>query len=46
MRQPVKIYANGELIAKDEIMVSGKNNGITLLEGVKGFRELGFEKKA
>jgi hypothetical protein len=46
MRQPVKIYANGELIAKGEIMVSGKNIGITLLEGVKGFRELGFEKKA
>ena len=46
MRQPVKIYANGELIAKGEIMVSVKNIGITLLEGVKGFRELGFEKKA
>lgn len=42
---PVKIYANGELIAKGEIMVSGENIGITLLEGVKGFRELGFVKK-
>lgn len=43
---PFKIYANGELIAKGEIMVSGENIGITLLEGVKGFRELGVVKKA
>lgn len=42
---PVKIYANGELIAKGEIIVSGENIGITLLEGVKGYRELGFLKK-
>jgi len=27
-------------------MVSGENIGITLLEGVKGFRELGVVKKA
>ena len=41
---PVKIYANGELIAKGEIVVTGESIGITLLEGVKGFRELGFIK--
>jgi len=42
---PVKIYANGELIAKGEIIVTGENIGITLLEGVKSFRELGFLKQ-
>ena len=42
---PIKIYANGELIAKGEIMVSGENISITLIEGVKGFRELGVVKK-
>ena len=42
---PVKVYANGELIAKGEIMVSGENIGITLIEGAKSYRELGFFKK-
>ena len=42
---PVKIYANGELIAQGEIMVTGENIGITLLEGVQSFRELGFLSK-
>lgn len=39
---PVKIYANGELIAQGEIIVSGENIGINLLEGVKSYRELGY----
>lgn len=42
---PVKILANGELIAQGEIIVSGENIGITLLEGVKSYRELGFLDK-
>lgn len=42
---PVKIFANGELIAHGEIIVSGENIGISLLQGVKSNRELGFLKK-
>jgi len=36
--QPVKIYANGELIAKGEIMVSGENIAINISDSVKSYQ--------
>ena len=39
---PVKIYANGELIAKGEIIVTGENIGITVIDAVKSYQELGI----
>ncbi|MDA0707996.1 MAG: flagellar motor switch protein FliN [Proteobacteria bacterium] len=39
---PVKIYANGELIARGEIIVTGENIGITIVDSVKSYQELGI----
>ena len=39
---PVKIYANGELIARGEIIVTGDNIGITIVDSVKSYQELGI----
>ncbi|WP_138379539.1 FliM/FliN family flagellar motor switch protein [Luteithermobacter gelatinilyticus] len=36
--QPVKIYANGELIAKGEIVVSGDNIAISITRSVKTYQ--------
>ena len=36
--QPMKIYANGELIAKGEIVVSGDNIAISITRSVKTYQ--------
>ena len=36
--EPVKIYCNGELIAKGEIIVTGENVGITITRSVKSYQ--------
>lgn len=36
--QPVKIYANGELIAKGEIMVAGENVAVNITKSVKNYQ--------
>lgn len=36
--QPVKIYANGEMIAKGEIMVSGENVAVNITQSVKNYQ--------
>lgn len=35
---PVKIYCNGELIAKGEIIVSGENIGVKITGSVKSYQ--------
>ncbi|MCF6214747.1 MAG: flagellar motor switch protein FliN [Emcibacter sp.] len=36
--QPVKIYANGEMIAKGEIMVAGENVAVSITQSVKNYQ--------
>ncbi|WP_417321082.1 FliM/FliN family flagellar motor switch protein [Emcibacter sp.] len=36
--QPVKLYANGELIARGEIVVSGENIAVNITESVKSYQ--------
>lgn len=36
--QPVKIYANGEMIAKGEIVVAGENVAVTITQSVKNYQ--------
>lgn len=36
--QPVKIYANGEMIAKGEIMVAGENVAVSITQSVKDYQ--------
>ena len=36
--QPVKIYANGEMIARGEIMVAGENVAVNILQSVKNYQ--------
>lgn len=36
--QPVKIYANGEMIAKGEIVVSGEHVAVTITQSVKNYQ--------
>lgn len=36
--QPVKIYANGEIIAKGEIMVSGENVAVNITSSAKNYQ--------
>ncbi len=37
--QPVKIYANGEIIAKGEIMVSGENVAVNITSSAKNYQK-------
>ena len=37
--QPVKLYANGELIAKGEIIVNSNNIGIQITKSVKNYQK-------
>jgi len=37
--QPVKIYANGEMIAKGEIMVAGENIAVSITKSVKNYQK-------
>ncbi|NOZ66714.1 MAG: hypothetical protein GXP00_09510 [Alphaproteobacteria bacterium] len=37
--QPVKIYANGEIIAKGEIMVSGENIAVSIIQSAKNYQK-------
>lgn len=36
--QPVKIYANNEMIAKGEIVVTGENIGVSITQSVKNYQ--------
>jgi len=36
--QPVKIYANGEMIAKGEIMVAGENVAVSITQSIKNYQ--------
>ncbi|PCI48984.1 MAG: hypothetical protein COB49_05255 [Alphaproteobacteria bacterium] len=36
--QPVKIYANGEMIAKGEIVVMGENVAVNITKSVKDYQ--------
>ena len=36
--QPVEIYANGEMIAKGEIMVAGENVAVNITQSVKDYQ--------
>ncbi|VAV92456.1 Flagellar motor switch protein FliN [hydrothermal vent metagenome] len=36
--QPVKVYANGEMIAKGEIMVAGENVAVSITQSVKNYQ--------
>lgn len=37
--QPVKIYANGEIIAKGEIMVAGENVAVNITHSAKNYQK-------
>jgi len=36
--QPVKLYANNEMIAKGEIVVTGENIGVNITQSVKNYQ--------
>ncbi|PHZ86238.1 FliM/FliN family flagellar motor switch protein [Paremcibacter congregatus] len=36
--QPVQIYANGEMIAKGEIMMAGENIAVNITKSVKNYQ--------